>query len=174
MDSIKSTKARHDDDDLVDITLRESSENSEPNPNCDDSNPDFNVTCENISLGECCQGEENELFDSAENNQADGRAGFTFSTGSNDDPCRQITTSSSSSDKTCLAGGSSGMAITGARVEGSEDGGIAGSAKPAENSTLEIPKDEQCVRVSLHIATQIGICTTFLLNPRLGRSTRSW
>ncbi|KAF5128630.1 hypothetical protein E5D57_009574 [Metarhizium anisopliae] len=149
MDSFQSTKACHDKDGPVDITLWESTEDSRPNRNCHDSNPSLSVTCDNIPFGDCCAGEENELFDSAESNQAEGMTSFDLYAGSGDDPCRQIITSSSSRDEPCLAGSSAGMSMTGAVLEGPEDKSIGDIPGPAENSEVVVPK-KRVWRASLY------------------------
>ncbi|EFY95840.1 hypothetical protein X797_009699 [Metarhizium robertsii] len=140
MDSFQSTKACHDKDGPVDITLWESTEDSRPNCNCHDSNPSISVVCEDNPLGNCCMGDENKLFDSVKSNQADEETSSVLYARSGDDPCRQIITSSSSRDEPCLAGSSAGMSLTGAVLEGPEDKSIGDIPGPAENSEVVVPK----------------------------------
>lgn len=82
MDSFQSTKACHDKDGPVDITLWESTEDSRPNRNCHDSNPSISVVCQDIPLDNCCMGDENKLFHSAKSNQADGETSSILYAGS--------------------------------------------------------------------------------------------
>jgi hypothetical protein len=134
----------------VDITLRESTEDSQPNHNYHDSNPNLPIVCEDIPLGKCRMGDESELFDSAKSNQAEGSTSSVLYAGSGDDPCRQIITSSSSRDEPCLAGSYVGMSITGASLEGSKDKSIGDVPGPAENSEVVVPK-KRVVRASLYV-----------------------
>ncbi|KAG8411117.1 hypothetical protein J3458_016228 [Metarhizium acridum] len=121
-------------------------------------------------------GDDKELFDSPESNQADGWTSFAIYAGSSYDPWCQIITSSSSREDICLAGGDSGLTITGASfggsLQGSKDESIGDILGPAENSEVVVPK-KPAVRASMYIALQIVLCTTFLLYLRLGGSIKS-
>jgi len=107
MNSANAALARRDSEDPVDITLWQGGDGG-PNLTCDDSNDDLGTTCDNIPFGDCCQGDEGDLFDSAFNNQADGWTSFGIYAGPDDDACRQVIRSTSSRDTSGLAGSSLG------------------------------------------------------------------
>ena len=87
MSVANTARAPYNDDNAygpVEITLGQAGEDDSPNLNCDDSDPDLGVICTDLPFGDCCQGENDELFDSADNNQADGWTSFGVYSGSND------------------------------------------------------------------------------------------
>lgn len=148
---------RHDDEGPVDITLFDSAEDDdEPNLDCDDSDPDRGMTCEDIPFGDCCQGEENELFDSAKSNKAAGWTSFSVYAGDDRSPCQQIITTTSSGDIDCLAGGPAGSSITGAAVEGSTGDGDGNGDGDGKNTTTDgngeksEKKKKRAVRANLY------------------------
>ncbi|GAB1316869.1 hypothetical protein MFIFM68171_07079 [Madurella fahalii] len=122
---------RNGDTGPVTITLWTSGDNTQPNLNCDDSDLELGVTCDDIPFNECCFGvEDGELFDSANHNQARGWRKLGVYAGVAD-PCETVI---QEKKKFCLAGSPSGMSITGAIVKGPS------GRKKREDGSVEGPK----------------------------------
>ena len=128
--------AHNDDDGPVDLTLWGSGEADEfPNLDRDGSDPEKGIACLDIPFGDCCQGENDELFDSIEHNTAPGWTRLVAHTGPPEDHCQQVITSTDHLD--CLSGGRSGFTIHGASVEGSEDDGGDDGGDHGDNAAAE-------------------------------------
>lgn len=152
MDRDHPAGVHHDDEGPVVRTLFDSAEDGDANLECDGSDPERGMTCSNLPFGDCCQGEENELFDSAQNNKAAGWTSFSVYSGDDRSPCQQIITSTSSGDTDCLPGGPAGSSITGAAVEGSSgDGdGDGKNTTTDENGEKNEKTNRRAVRPNLY------------------------
>lgn len=174
MDMDHPAGVRRDDEGPVDITLFDSAEDEDANLECDESDPERGLTCSDLPFGDCCQGEHNELFDSAKNNKAAGWTSFAVYSGNDRSPCQQIITSTTD-DNDCLPGGPAGSSITGAAVEGSTgDGdGDGKNTTTDENGEKNEKKKKRAVRANLYSYRIGGTIYHIPINSSLGEVYRN-
>lgn len=178
MERLKPGGVRREDTGPVKISLYDhgESDNEDPNLTCDEGDEgEKATTCRLLPFGDCCQGGNNELFDSARFDEIDGWTSFAIYTGNDRDPCGILLSSTKDWDKTCLAGGEHGMTIFGAAVESDNSGGGDGGGDDA--STREnmraIKRKKRAVRAEWYTFTFRGMNYHIRMNSSLGETYRN-
>lgn len=178
MERLKPGGVRRDDTGPVRISLYDQGEDEdgEPNLTCDEGERgEKAVTCRLLPFGDCCQGGDNELFDSSRYDQVDGWTSFGIYSGNSGDPCGVLLKSNKDWDITCLAGGDQGMTIFGASVEGDDGGGGDGGGNDAsiqDNGGASKPK-KRAVRADWYTFQYRGMMYHIKMNSSLGETYRN-
>lgn len=178
MERLKLGGVRREDTDPLRISLydQDESNNEDPNLTCDEGDEgEKAVTGRLLPFGDCCQGENNELFDSARFDQVDGWTNFAIYTGNDRNPCGILLRSTKDWDTTCFAGGEHGMTTFGASVEGDNSGGGNSGGKDAsvqENRGESKPK-KRAVRAEWYTFTFRGMNYHIRMNSSLGETYRN-
>lgn len=180
MEKLKPGGVRREDTGPLRMSLYDQGEGDYGGPNltCDEGHErEKVVTCRLLPFGDCCQGGNNELFDSARFDQVAGWTSFALNTGNGHNPCGILlrSTKDCTWDITCLAGDEHGMTILGASVEGDNSGGGNGGGNDAsiQDSRGKSKPKKRAVRADWYTFTFRGMRYHIRINTSLGETYRS-
>lgn len=175
MEKVKPGGVRRETTGPVKISLFAGNDDEEANPHCGEGEEGAKaVSCRTLPSSDCCQDGDDELFESANKNQADGRTSSAICTGNDDSPCNTLLRSTNSRDITCLAGGEQGRTISGAPVEGSAgDGDGHGDGGGNNASTGEKKRKKRAVRAQWYSFQFRGMMYHIKINSSLGETYKS-
>lgn len=178
MEKLKPGGVRREDTRPVRISFydRGESKNEDRNLTCDEGDKgEKAVACRPLPFGDCCQGGNKELFDSARSDQVDGWTSFAVYTDNDRNSCGISPKSTKDSDITCLAGGEHGMTIFSVSLEGDNSGGGDGGGDDAsirENMGASKRK-KRAVRAEWYTFTFRGMNYHIRMNSSLGETYRN-
>ncbi|KAG6359804.1 hypothetical protein INS49_010857 [Diaporthe citri] len=177
MEKVKPGGVSRDNTGPVKISLFDQGNDEEANLRCDEGEEgEKAVSCRILPSSHLCQGGDDEMFNSANNNQAEGWTRFAISSSNDHNPCHTFLQSTNSRDIISLDGGEQGMIISGAFVEGSsgdgDDDGGGNNASTEENRGESEPK-KRAVRADWYSFFFRGTVYHIKMNSSLGETYQS-
>lgn len=171
MEKAKPRGVRRDNTGPVKTPRFDRDNDEEPNLRSDEGEKgEKSVSCRVLPFGACCH-KDNELFDSANNNQAEGSTGLAIYSGNDHSPYSTFTQKTNSWNITCVAGGEQGRTVEGSSGDG-DGNGVGDDASTEEKRRANKPK-KRAVRAAWYSYQFRGTMYHIKMDSSLGRTYQS-